>query len=50
LVVDCLKDGDEPWSIGEAKDVLFEKLGADITGFDDRRRKYVRTIEFGVSW
>lgn len=50
LIVEGLKDGDEPWSLGEAKDVLFEKLGADVTGFDAGRQQYVRTIEFGVSW
>lgn len=48
-LVDTLRDGSEPWSCGDAKDVLFEKIGPDTTGFDEAGR-YVRTIEFGVSW
>lgn len=49
-VVDALSDGEAEWSHGDAIDVQFVKTGPDVTGWDDSRKMYVRTIEFGVAW
>lgn len=55
-VISALRDEDDKeWSFGSAKDVRFchqdeDYLGGDYTGWDPATKRFVRTIEFLVSW
>lgn len=49
-LIDLLEDDEAEFSIDDAHDVQFFKVGPDVTGFDATRGLAVRQIEFAVSW
>lgn len=43
-------EGAKPFNFEDAEDVMFEKVGPDVTGYDERTERYLRQIEFAVHW